>query len=268
MRTSFCLCWFLILALMVSPLWAQQTNDKEAFPYHLHWGIELPIVVVGLGSGLGYLALDAQVEPLSVATIQGLDRVDVNVFDRSATYNWSPTIARVSDGVMVTGIALPLILLSQRRVWRSAPTVGVLYAETFIAVAGVTNLVKGISLRPRPFLYNDAVPMEEKRKKDAQYAFFSGHTSVTAAMCFMTAKVFHDYNPGHPARPWVWAGAATLSATAGLLRHQAGKHFWTDILAGYAVGAAIGILIPELHRRPVFSKPIKVRPNVEFSFND
>lgn len=268
MRIFFCLCWFLIWALMASPMLAQQTDDKEAFPYQLDWRMELPIVAVGVGSGVGYLALDAQVEPLSIAIIQSLDRADVNAFDRSATYNWSPTIARVSDGVMVTGIALPLILLSQRRVWRSAPTVGVLYAETFMAVAGVTNLVKVMSLRPRPFLYNDAAPLEEKEKKSAQYAFFSGHTSVTTAMCFMTAKVFHDYNPGHPARPWVWAGAATLSATTGLLRHQAGKHFWTDILAGYAVGAVIGILIPELHRRPVFSKPMKIRPNVEFSFDD
>ena len=257
-------CLFLLL---LSPV-LQAQDEGETYPYHLSWAVEVPILSVGLGAGVGYLALHAQVEPLSEVALQGLDRSQVNVFDRSATYNWSPTIARVSDGVMAAGIALPLVLLAQSRIRRTAPTVALLAAETFIAVAGITNLVKPWILRPRPFVYNAAAPLAEKQQKDAQYAFFSGHTSVTTAMCFMTAKVFHDYNPGHPARPWVWAGAATLSATAGVLRHQAGKHFWTDIIAGYAVGAVIGVLVPELHRRPIFSVAAKVRPNVEFSFND
>jgi membrane-associated phospholipid phosphatase len=37
------------------------------------------------------------------------------------------------------------------------------------------------------------------------------------------------------------------------LRYGGGKHFFSDIIVGYAVGAAIGILVPQLHK--VNNKP-------------
>ena len=67
-------------------------------------------------------------------------------------------------------------------------------------------------------------------------------------MCFMTAKIYQDYNPGKKSVPWVWAAAAVVPAATGIMRQQAGKHFWTDVVLGYALGAAIGVLVPELHR--------------------
>ena len=254
----------LLLSLLFSVGAGAQSSFED--PYRLHLAVDVPIATVGLGSGIAYLVMDAQIQPLSTAYINGLDRTQISGFDRSATYHWSPITARISDGVMVAGMALPFLLLAQQDIRKTAPKIGLLYLETFAATAGLTNLTKVLTLRPRPYLFNAAVPWEEKQQKDAQYAFFSGHTSMTTAFCFLTAKIFHDYNPGHPARPWVWAGAATLSATAGVLRHQAGKHYWTDVIVGYAVGAAIGILIPELHRHQPFQPKTALRPNVEFSF--
>lgn len=46
---------------------------------------------------------------------------------------------------------------------------------------------------------------------------------------------------------WMWRGC--LAATTAILRVQAGKHFYTDILAGAVAGSAIGLLISYLHRR-------------------
>jgi membrane-associated phospholipid phosphatase len=36
-------------------------------------------------------------------------------------------------------------------------------------------------------------------------------------------------------------------ATA-ILRVRAGKHFWTDVLVGYGVGASIGLAVPLMHK--------------------
>ena len=47
----------------------------------------------------------------------------------------------------------------------------------------------------------------------------------------------------------LFAGAAVPPAVVGYYRMKGGKHFRTDVLAGIAVGAATGILIPELHKR-------------------
>ncbi|MEZ4880043.1 MAG: phosphatase PAP2 family protein [Chitinophagales bacterium] len=46
----------------------------------------------------------------------------------------------------------------------------------------------------------------------------------------------------------MWTGAAIIPAITGLCRYGAGKHFFTDVIVGYAIGSAIGIGIPQLHK--------------------
>ncbi|MFK7799945.1 MAG: phosphatase PAP2 family protein [Aureispira sp.] len=256
--------WIYILLLLVvgvlPTVFGQSTFFKEDAPYRLRWSVEVPVLGLALGTGIPYLALDAQTAPLSVAAINNLDRTTINPLDQPATYLWSPTIARISDGLLYTSMAAPVALLADPKIRKDALPIGVLYVETFALTAGITMLTKVLLKRPRPFVYGRAAPWVEKQEKAAQYAFFSGHTSVSAAMCFMTAKIYHDYNRGKKSVPWVWAAAATVPAVTGILRQQAGKHFWTDVIAGYALGAAIGVLVPELHRlgkkRKATPKPI------------
>ena len=73
---------------------------------------------------------------------------------------------------------------------------------------------------------------------------FSRSYFQLATFSFFTAKVFSDTNPNSKLRPWVWSSAALLPAVTGYLRVKGGKHFPTDVIVGYAVGAAIGILVP------------------------
>lgn len=47
--------------------------------------------------------------------------------------------------------------------------------------------------------------------------------------------------------PMSHAGRWTYADVTGVARVEAGKHFWTDVLAGAAVGAAVGLLVPVLH---------------------
>ena len=46
----------------------------------------------------------------------------------------------------------------------------------------------------------------------------------------------------------MWAGAAVYPALVAYLRRDSGHHFRTDVLTGYAIGAAIGYFIPQLHK--------------------
>ena len=105
------------------------------------------------------------------------------------------------------------------------------------------------STRSRPFVYNEDFSLSKKQTVGARHAFFSGHTSLTAASCFFTARVFSDYFPDSKYKPLVWAGAILVPATVGYLRVAAGKHFPTDVITGYAIGATIGMLIPHLHKK-------------------
>ncbi len=89
-----------------------------------------------------------------------------------------------------------------------------------------------------------------KLTKNTRRSFFSGHTSHVAASTFFTAKVLTDINPDGSNNSLYWITAATIPAITGYLRVKGGKHFPTDVIVGYAVGALVGILVPELHKIP------------------
>jgi len=67
-------------------------------------------------------------------------------------------------------------------------------------------------------------------------------------MSFLFAETFAKYNPGSKARPVVWSLCAAFPVLTGVMRYKAGKHFWTDIITGYAVGTLVGIAVPYLHK--------------------
>jgi membrane-associated phospholipid phosphatase len=117
-------------------------------------------------------------------------------------------------------------------------------------------LVKTSTLRVRPYVYNDEVPLDKKLDDEARQSFFSGHTSISAVNSFFLAKVFADYYPGSPWRPLTWGVAAAIPAFTGWMRVRAGKHFATDVMAGYAFGALLGYFIPHMHRVKVGSGPM------------
>jgi membrane-associated phospholipid phosphatase len=243
--------YFLVAVVALLALSATKINAQTPFasPYALSWKLDAPMAGTSIGLHTSYLLLKRRLNPLSEAQILALRREDVWAFDRSPTYNWSPTAAHVSDGLMFFAMASPALLLLDGNIRRDAGKVSVMGLQVFALNTGITNLTKILVHRTRPFVYNPNAPMDYKTRADARLAFFSGHTSVTSSMSFFTAKVFHDYNPNSRARPYIWASAALVPAVTGFLRWRAGKHFITDILVGYAVGAVVGILVPELHRR-------------------
>ncbi|MCB0632786.1 MAG: phosphatase PAP2 family protein, partial [Lewinella sp.] len=100
--------------------------------------------------------------------------------------------------------------------------------------------------RPRPYAFSRILPgmISEQilLKKNTLRSFFSGHTSIVACNSFMAAKMLTDFYPESKVKPIIWTTATLLPAITGYLRVKAGKHFITDVLAGLAAGAAVGLL--------------------------
>lgn len=122
-----------------------------------------------------------------------------------------------------------------------------LYVETMTATAAIFTLTVGTVYRYRPYLYGP----EGGGKRGGAIAtnsFFGGHTAHVATATFFAAQVSHDFNPGSRAQPYVWGAAAAVPAAVAYFRIRAGKHFLTDNLVGYAVGATVGLVVPRLHR--------------------
>ena len=192
--------------------------------------------------------LQKRVPPLTGEEIMKVDPFRINPLDRLAVKQYGPKAKKNSDILLGTSAILPFALLLDKRSRDEFGTVGLMLAETFLINNGITGIFKGSARRTRPYVYNPNAPLLLKKEQDARYSFFSGHASNSAATSFFAAKVFSDNNPNSNLKPYIWGAAVSIPAVTSFFRFKAGKHFPTDVLAGYAVGATLGWLVPELHK--------------------
>ncbi len=237
------LSWFLV-------------QNIEAQVHHTKPGLDVPLLGVGtLGLAFSYsLQQDTKVlEENFVKCLEekyAADRSIVFFLDRNTPTRSNTTAHSYSDMTLGASVFLPLSLFANDQSGSEAGNVGLMWAETVLLTGAITNLVKKSVRRPRPFVFNGA-PLPsgyDKFKKDARFSFFSGHTSMSAASAFFTAQVYAHNNPNSGMRPVFWTTAGLLPALTGFLRQRAGKHYWTDVIVGYGVGALVGILVPKLHK--------------------
>ena len=205
-----------------------------------------------LGGGIA-LAVSGQliknsVAPLTDAEILALDRSTINAFDRGATYQNKARDGTISDYLLGFSLVAPFSVLASRSVRQEVTPILMMYLETGTLVAGLTNISKGLVQRTRPLAYNDDFTLSYKRRIGTRHSFFSGHTSTSAAFMFLTASMVQHYADKPAWKYAAWSGAVVIPGTIAYLRYSAGKHFPSDVLVGYAVGAGCGLLIPALHR--------------------
>jgi len=199
-----------------------------------------------LGSTVFYIGANKVFNSIESKTDLSILKVDdLWKIDRSAVYNNSLSADKWSDKVLYSSAALPFILaLSQSKGNGDGSSVALMALQGILVEKGINNLVKAIVQRPRPFNYR----LDGTTSRTATKSFYSGHTSGSAFFSFFTASTFSDLYPDSKMKPVVWASAIAIPAVTGLLRFKAGKHFPTDIVTGYAIGAAIGFFLPKLYK--------------------
>jgi membrane-associated phospholipid phosphatase len=229
-----------------SPAAAQRASSS---PYHTRFTVDAP-VIAGLGavSGFGLYRVQ-QKQGLSEAELAALSKNDVPKLDRFVAGNYSQRAQTTSDLLCYGSLALaPGLLALNSDIRGHYGQVAVLYLETMATTAAIFTSSVGNVYRYRPFLYGTGGTPQERSSQISTNSFFAGHTAHTATATFFAAKVFHDFNPDSPAEPFVWGAAAVVPAAVAYYRMEAGKHFLSDNLVGYAVGATVGILVPQLHK--------------------
>ncbi len=218
-------------------------------PYQLDWKKELYYFGASAGTlGLGAY-LEKQTPIFDLGQLETVNAKSINSFDRGAASNYSLSAHEASNWLWYGSFALPTLFLADKSTRDDFGIIATLWGETVLLNSGVTVVSKYAFRRPRPYVYNPDVSVETKMTTTAKGSFFSGHTSMTAANTFFVAKVFSDYYPDSKWKPIVWTAAATIPALTGYFRVKGGRHYPTDVITGYAVGAAIGYFIPHLHKR-------------------
>lgn len=175
------------------------------------------------------------------------DKDDVNAFDRKFMHEYSSSKDKAADFLVAATMATPLVLIpTGKNEWF---TEAVMYAETLLIANGIKEITKLCVTRERPYMYYDSDTWPESDVDDGDYAnsFPSGHTTIAFASATFTSYTFSKYFPDSAWKYPVIAGSYALALTTSTLRLMSGNHFMTDVLAGAAIGSAVGFLVPWLH---------------------
>lgn len=206
-----------------------------------------PAGVLLAGSVIGSLVPELAQSSLPYATCTPCDPTGLWGVDRDILGPQRPTMARLSDvGFVGASIAGGLLLLRSRRGQpgdAGREDLAVL-AQAVGVAAAVTEWTKVLVHRPRPIRYGSDGALHPEPSNGL--SFPSGHTSVSFAAAAAYASVLHRRGLAGRNRGQIVALFGTAAAT-GALRVAARKHFPTDVLAGAALGAAVGWLIPAVH---------------------
>ncbi|MCM4157090.1 phosphatase PAP2 family protein [Gramella sp. AN32] len=202
-------------------------------------------------------------DDLSQTDLDNLDKDDIWAIDRFAAGNYDKDADELSYIPFYASFATPILFLLGEDERNNFGQISVLFVETMATTGALFTITAGAVEKSRPLVYNTNLDFEERVNGDAQRSFFAGHTAATAAATFFTAKVFQDFNPDSPLVPYVWAGAAAVPAYVGYLRMESGKHFLTDNIIGFGIGAACGILVPELHK--VGNENVEINPTASYN---
>lgn len=231
-----------------------QVISKQRSPFALNLYVDLPITFTGFAVTLAPKFMSLPWSPTPNDHI--LNPASVNALDRMVIGNHSALADTLSDVFLYTNLSLPY-LAGLVDVLINKPEDGMsgflkdslVMLETLSINMMVTNLVKFSVHRPRPYVYDSSTSISDLTSSDSRLSFFSGHTSMAFSMASAYSYLFTLRHSNSSLVLPVWIGTHLLAAGTAFMRVEAGKHFWSDVMVGAAVGSGIGLLVPYLHHR-------------------
>jgi membrane-associated phospholipid phosphatase len=254
--------------------WAHEASAEQQDPFSVDPWVTVPLIVGGfVAAGSMDLIVKpslptAYCKPFAAedANPEGwrCDPAGINAWDRLVLDNDTPGTKATSDVLVVTTMLAPAIgglidaaLHSDQRGWANYGEDMLIVGETLAINYLLNNIVKYGVRRARPFSYNSQYQNNTDKTGEARYedpdaalSFYSLHSSFSFAAATSFSYLFTQRHSGDYAQVVpVWLLTYALATTTAVLRVEAGKHFWSDIVVGAVVGASLGILIPYLHKR-------------------
>ena len=179
-----------------------------------------------------------------LAFLVHLERAPLNGLDHlgQTGEHWARGHAHLIDALQVieamfggTGMTVLTVLLAIPLVIRGYRRAALYLVLVMVSTSLLTTFIKVLYGRPRPS-WQDPVGHLATR------SFPSGHSSSTAAMatviCVLAAMLVRRADVRHA----IQAVAVLLVVVVGLDRVLLGRHYPTDVLAGWALGVGVGLL--------------------------
>ncbi len=177
----------------------------------------------------------------------------LNALDRTVVGNASATWRAISDigknvsrALAFAANGLDIARSDSDRRWNDFGRDSLVIGQAVGVNALLTVAAKAAFRRSRPTHYVEGSDLTRVQER---FSFPSGHASVTASAATAYATTFALRHPDSRWRFAVSGGAAAWSATTAYARVAAGRHFYTDVLAGLLLGTTVGFVVPKLHER-------------------
>lgn len=236
-----------------------QSNDSSVRPrrYHVNYITGGAIIAVGLGTDAFAIKRIQDKPNLTTAELQALNPAALNSIDRWALRQ-DPSqyhhYSKISDFIEPPiFIVLPALLALDKKIpKREWMDILMMYAEGHTITFTFYNyswLGPTFQSRFRPLTYYSQLPLADRQSGGNRNSFYSGHTASVAFTSFFVAKVFCDYHPDLGFGKYlIYTAALVPPVVMGYFRVRALAHFPSDDLVGLTIGAAVGILIPAVHK--------------------
>jgi undecaprenyl-diphosphatase len=259
---SFLRRGILVACALLPVLYANVAHaaDPPTLAEGQHFKIDPIVDGVATVSGTGFVILleavisTGELRPQTVAPgsadkLLGIDRIAVTQKLDSSASMYSDIGRAIAIGYAV----LDPILSGARDGWDAFLVDGFMFAESASITVAVTDMTKIAVRRPRPIDYLNPA----STSTDSELSFFSGHVSGIAAVGSTATYLAFVRSGRRSPRPWLTlAGTAMLTSFVGYERVRAGAHFPTDVICGAMAGAAVGIIVPHLHRHENEAPPV------------
>jgi membrane-associated phospholipid phosphatase len=238
-----------LLAVVAMPAAARAQATGPA-PPDVSWSRDAAITAVALSG-----AALATVIPVDRTTLWQRQLLPI---DDRLKGRLSSSAAHTSDVLAAVNVVMPFGLLvgqggglgdvNNRRL--------LLYSESIAVSIFLNGITKHLVGRPRPYAYS-ADPLVhaygDAEGIDSHLSFFSGHAAITFTASVAGAYLYGQASTDRNTRAAVWAFELALAGATADLRTRAGKHFYSDVIVGALVGAAVGFAVPRLHGGPTYT---------------
>lgn len=230
--------------MMFSPVCAHAELSKHP-AYQLDWRIDVPVLALSLPVAASWW-LHGELRAAACSPL--CDAKNLWPIDRPAAGLWDSNVATASHillGTLAAGV-VGTVMLQEHSLDNSLVDLLVI-VESALSASALAVLANYAVRRPRPLLYSEQAPLEDRISGRARMSFASGHSAVSFALAwsaFLTLKRLGKSR-------WAWGALAiglSMATAVGVLRVAAGEHFPSDVIAGALLGTATGIGIPSLHR--------------------
>lgn len=242
-------------ALLPAGAAAQDSRD-DGLEYKA--SLDVPLTLAGVAGTVGPRRLT---DPKGTWTCRWCDRDaagtdSLNGLDAGARRRWrwsDPAKAHDwSNVALVASFAAPTTAFVAARGGFGDGLGGemLLVLESSALTLALTQGTKYLFRRERPWAHFAEPPAGgHPDSRESVLSFASGHASLSFALAVSMGSLASLR--GDDGKEWVWVSGLTFAAATSYLRVAADRHYLTDVLAGAALGATVGWVVPRLiDRRP------------------